>query len=141
MDFILIWININICHLYRNRRQMRKKREKKDFEKIWSEFWIVQNTINENPIKLNRLNSFFGFWSVTSLCETSNKYLLLKHKNVSFFLVFCGLEGIYHSSDFGLSLSIYWNKVVFEMLQLEIGRMQVTSDRFAIKYPNLDYLC
>ena len=117
---------------------MRQIREKKDFEK---EFWIVQNTINENPIKINRLNSFFGFWSVTSLCETSNKYLLLKHKNVSFFLVFCGLEGIYHSSDFGLSLSIYWNKVVFEMLQLEIGQMQVNSDRFAIKYPNLDYLC
>ena len=59
-----------------------------------------------------------------------------------FFWFFCGgLEGIYHSSDFGLSLSIYWNKVVFEMLQLEIGQMQVNSDWFAIKYPNLDYLC
>ena len=60
-----------------------------------------------------------------------------------FFWFFCGgLEGIYHSSDFGLSLSIYWNiVVVFEMLQLEIGRMQVNSDWFAIKYPNLDYLC
>ena len=34
---------------------MRQIREKKDFEK---EFWIVQNTINENPIKINRLNSF-----------------------------------------------------------------------------------
>ena len=37
---------------------MRQIRGKKDFEK---EFWIVQNTINENPIKINRLNSFFGF--------------------------------------------------------------------------------
>ena len=49
---------MNICHLSRNRRKMRQIREKKDFEK---EFWIVQNAINENPIKINRLNSFFGF--------------------------------------------------------------------------------
>ena len=58
MDFILIQIDINICHLFRNRRQMRQIRGKKDFEK---EFWIVQNTINENPMKINRLNPFFGF--------------------------------------------------------------------------------
>ena len=54
-------INLNLYE-YLSSIQKQKTNEtnkgKKDFEK---EFWIVQNTINENPIKINRLNSFFGF--------------------------------------------------------------------------------